>query len=421
MANQTLSVIPLIIDQHVEEAAFLWLQRNNAVDEPHYDLKDLVKLDDRVAAHLDGLAVAGDYGLSVCETALGDAGAGELFAVAVQVIERKDEKQLDKLFALAEALPEVRHGLISAFGWVSAHYLAGTGAKLLASTESFKQLVGVAACAMHRVDPAAVLTQLLSNPDPVLRSRAFHAAGELGRTDLIAACIYGLQDKDVASRFYAAWSAVLLGDRQKALKALQSFVHLPSDYQKSALQLLLKVLDLPDAQQLLKTIAQNPANKRVLIQSAGIVGDAQYLPWLIRQMGDDKFARVAGESFSLMTGLDLAYLDLERDAPENFESGPTENPEDEDVAMDQDENLPWPDAIKLNQWWLENNQYYQAGVRYFMGVGVAWSHCVQILGEGYQRQRVHAAQHLCLLKPGTQLFPTNAPGWRQRRWLVRMG
>ena len=396
MANQTLSVIPHIIDQHAEEAAFLWLQRNNAVNDPHYDLKDLIKLDDRVAAHLDGLAVAGDYGLSVCETALGDAGAGELFAVAVQVIERKDDKQLERLFALAEALPEVRYGLISAFGWVSAHFLAGTGAKLLASTEPFKQLVGIVTCAMHRVDPAAVLTQSLSNSDPALRSRAFRAAGELGRVDLLAACINGLQDKDVASRFWATWSAVLLGDRNKALKTLESFVHLPNDFQARALQLLLKILDLPEAQQLLKTIAQNPTNKRVSIQSVGIVGDAQYLPWLIRQMEDDKFARVAGESFSMMTGLDLAYLDLEHDAPENFESGLTGNPEDEDVAMDQDDNLPWPDAVKLDQWWSENNQHYQAGTCYFMSANITWNHRLQILEEGYQRQRAHAAQHLCV-------------------------
>jgi uncharacterized protein (TIGR02270 family) len=198
-------------------------------------------------------------------------------------------------------------------------------------------------------------------------------------------------------------------------------VHLPNGFQERALQLLLKALDLPEAQQLLKTIAQNPANQRVLIQGAGIVGDAQYLPWLIQQMEDDKFARLAGESFSIITGLDLAYLDLERNAPENFESGPTENPEDEDVAMDQDENLPWPDAVKLNQWWSENSQHYQAGVRYFMGANITWEHCLQILKDGCQRQRVHAAQHLCLLKPGTQLFPTIAPGWRQRRWLIGMG
>ena len=37
--------IPHIIDQHAEEAAFLWLLRSDAVSAPHYDLEDLVRLD----------------------------------------------------------------------------------------------------------------------------------------------------------------------------------------------------------------------------------------------------------------------------------------------------------------------------------------------------------------------------------------
>ena len=33
-----------IVSQHVEEAAFLWLLRSNAIRRPHYALKDLAKL-----------------------------------------------------------------------------------------------------------------------------------------------------------------------------------------------------------------------------------------------------------------------------------------------------------------------------------------------------------------------------------------
>jgi hypothetical protein len=41
-------VIPEIIFQHVEEAAFLWLLQSNATRAPHYAMKDLAKLDGRV-------------------------------------------------------------------------------------------------------------------------------------------------------------------------------------------------------------------------------------------------------------------------------------------------------------------------------------------------------------------------------------
>jgi hypothetical protein len=51
---------------------------------------------------------------------------------------------------------------------------------------------------------------------------------------------------------------------------------------------------------------------------------------------------------------------------------------------------------------------------------VTRAHCSDILKNGYQRQRSLAAHHLCLLEPGTPLFNTSAPAWRQQRELARL-
>ena len=51
-------VIPVVIEQHAEAAAFHWLLRDVAVCAPHYSLDDLVKLDNRLDAHLDELRIA---------------------------------------------------------------------------------------------------------------------------------------------------------------------------------------------------------------------------------------------------------------------------------------------------------------------------------------------------------------------------
>ena len=419
MLANLLEPIPHIIQQHAEEAAHLRHMRSILASAPHVKLRHLRRLDDRLAAHLDGLAVAGEYGSNVCEAALESPGVGEVFAATVRAIMEKDERRLDKLFALVGAVPKAQPGLISAFGWVSAPFLEGTVATLLASMEPFRRQTGITACVMHRVDPGAALTQSLTHSEPSLRARALRAAGELGRRDLLASCLDVLEDEDTGTRFCAAWSAVLLGNREKAVKVLESFVLLPNAYGERALRLLLKALDLPSAQQLLKTIAQDP-NKRLVIQGAGITGDPYYIPWLIKQMEDMKFTRVAGESFSFITGLDLAYLDLERKPPEGVEFGPNDNPEDDNVAMDEDDSLPWPDPVKIQGWWDANRSRFTNGVRYFMGERVTREHCIYVLKEGYQRQRIAAAEYLCLLEPGTQLFPTSAPAWRQQRWLTKM-
>jgi uncharacterized protein (TIGR02270 family) len=410
--------IPVVVQQHAEEAAHLRHVRSVLVAAPHVKLHHLRRLDDRIAAHLDGLAVAGEYGSKLCMAALETPGVGEVFAATVRAIEEKDAPWLDRLFALAEAVPESQRGLISAFGWVSSHDLQGTVRQLLSASVPLRRCVGLAACAMHRVDPGGPVEEALKSPDPALRARALRTLGELGRNDALAAVRSALDDADEECRFQAAWSAVILGDRGPALDMLMSVSRTAGPHRARALRLVLQALDLPRAHELLKLLARDARDIRVLIQGAGIAGDAQYVPWLIRQMDDLKLARLAGESFSFITGLDLAYLDLERRPPEGVEFGPTENPEDEDVAMDPDDSLPWPDPAKISAWWSANGSRFTSGVRWFMGETVNVENCQRVLREGYQRQRMAAALYLSLLQPGTILFPIRAPAWRQQRWLA---
>lgn len=157
-----------------------------------------------------------------------------------------------------------------------------------------------------------------------------------------------------------------------------------------------------------------------MIEGSGIAGDPVYVSWLINQMHDETTARRAGESFSLMTAADLVPLKLDRPQTEGFESGPNDDPDDANVEMDFDEGLPWPDPDKVEKWWAANAHRFHKGTRYFMGAPVTRAHCIDVLKNGYQRQRILAAHYLCLLDPGTPLFNTSAPAWRQQRRLVRM-
>jgi uncharacterized protein (TIGR02270 family) len=88
--------------------------------------------------------------------------------------------------------------------------------------------------------------------------------------------------------------------------------------------------------------------------------------------------------------------------------------------MDADEGLPWPDPEKIEKWWAANESRFQKGTRYFMGKPVTREHCIDVLKNGYQRQRILAAHYLCLLDPGTPLFNTSAPAWRQQKLLATM-
>ena len=68
-----------VVEQHTEDASFLWLLRDDAVHAPNYNLQDLADLDERVEANIDGLRVAGDVGWEYCERGLEQEEPGEVF------------------------------------------------------------------------------------------------------------------------------------------------------------------------------------------------------------------------------------------------------------------------------------------------------------------------------------------------------
>ena len=165
--------------------------------------------------------------------------------------------------------------------------------------------------------------------------------------------------------------------------------------------------------------ADDTAARRDLIFGTGLAGNPRYVSWLVGQMKDEKLARLAGEAFSLITGADLTALNLRYMRPD-LETGPNDNPQDDNVDMDVDGGLAWPDAAKVEKWWRGQSHLFQTGVRYFMGSALNPAVCQRVLRQGYQRQRILAALHLSLLNAGTPLFEWRAPARRQRRLLASM-
>ena len=96
-----------MIEQHAEEAAFLWMLRDAAVDAPHYSLADLAHLDDRVEAHIDGLRIAGEAGWEICKEALGREEAGEVFAAAVLAYESGDANRIQTVLSVGSGSLEL--------------------------------------------------------------------------------------------------------------------------------------------------------------------------------------------------------------------------------------------------------------------------------------------------------------------------
>ena len=323
-----------------------------AVGEPHYDLKDIAELDDKVEAHLDGLRIAGDEGWELCKEELSWEEAGEAFAAGVIAFESGDPERIEAVLEateLAEESRELARGLTAALGWIPYERAKRHIENLLQAESPYHRLVGIGASAVHRRTPgdpgppangipntlehsghparlAHALAVALGDEDLPLRARALQAAGELGQHDTMLLIVPNLKSDDPDCRFTAAWSAALLGEAGSALPVLRQITEANAPYAERAAAMALRLMQPEAARNWCLTLARRSELKRLAVIGAGVVGDPGGMPWLFEAMEVPELARVAGEAFSMITGIDLAYDDLETDEPEGFEAGPTEGP-----------------------------------------------------------------------------------------------
>jgi len=402
--------------EFTQEAASLWLLRSKAVCAPHYTLRDLLELDNRLEAQIDALRVAGEPGWEMCAEKPGHGKPESLFAPSILAFESRDEKRIAAILDAALKTPAVSEGIVSALGWMTCERAEPHIKTLLMSKSPIHQTIGIAASAFHRKDPGSYLENAFYSPDLTLKARSLRAVGELGgRGDQMmpGRLQEQLKTEDAACRFWAAWSAVLLGNTA-ALDYLKPFIpDARSPLQQEALQLVLRKVDLKDALIIHKQFAGKTDAQRMAIVSAGVIGDPALLPWLLNRMNIPALARLAGEAFTLITGVNISSQEMEGTWPAGFEAGPNDDPKDPNVALDPDENLPWPDAKKISAWWDKNKPKFNPGQRYLLGKPITQDHLQTVLQTGLQRQRAAAALELALLAPGRPLYNTCAPAWRQ--------
>ena len=121
----------------------------------------------------------------------------------------------------------------------------------------------------------------------------------------------------------------------------------------------------------------------------------------------------------MITGVDLAYRDLDVRPPADFQSGPNDDPEDENVALDEDDRLPWPDLAKVGDWWARNKARFSVGTAYFLGQPKASADWLEALSDAFQRQRRAAALELAIRQPNKAMFEVRARGRLQRQLIAR--
>jgi uncharacterized protein (TIGR02270 family) len=418
------STILNVVERHAEEAAIVWRRRDRAVGEPQFGLNDLARVDDQLEAHIDGLRIADEDASkqtwSVCERELRWQQPGEVFAAAIRAWESGKKQRIQRVTKAAAHCYDCSRALVSSLGWLGDERANPQIDRLLAGSNLFSRRIAIAACAVRGRDPGESLQIAVASRDKLLKARALRAIGELARQDLLPAARQGLRSRDARIRFSAAWSFARLENDESACRALQATVHSGGADQEPALQLAVRRLEPSAAGKWLNQLqlSQDASFIRQAVIGTGALGLPDAASWLLKMMAIPALARVAGEAFTMITGMNLVEARMEGPWPAGFTAGPTEDPADDNVALDPDENLPWPDASKIAAWWQMHRGDFLLGDRHLCGRPITEDWLEHVLRHGYQRQRAAAALELALLHPDQPLFNVRAPGHRQQKLLA---
>jgi uncharacterized protein (TIGR02270 family) len=403
-----------LFEEHAENAGFLWQLRDAATRDPAHDSASLRALDERVEAHVDGLRLAGDRGFAVCTAALDEAEGGEVFVAALLAVERADLRSLARILDRFGESPALAREIIAALGWASFEHVSRILPGLLdARCPPALHYLGIAAYAAHRRDPGPLLGYAIVSSDARLKARALRAAGELGRLDLLPELRAELGSADASTRFWAAWSAAIFGEPE-AGRVLWEITHQAGPYAARACATAMRRMEPAVAYTWLHALGGG-ATMRAALAGATALGDPAVMPWILECMRQPEAARAAGAAFASLVGVDLVAERLHDKPPKGAPRGPSDDAGDDDVAMDPEESLAFPEPARVAAYWGTKSRDFKRGTRYLLGRPMSVEWLERVLESGSQPARAAAAEELSIRQPRRPLHEVRAPAFRRGR------
>ncbi|SMF29703.1 conserved hypothetical protein [Alteromonadaceae bacterium Bs31] len=400
-----------ILEQHVEDASFLWVLRSHAVNQPHYNYAEISELERRIENNLDGIMTSLSRAWPICIDACAFEEGGEAFVLAVTAFRSLEMDKIKTAVDFGFLNDDTYKGLVSALAWLPGRFSHEWIKKFFSSKDLRHKTLALNACSLRSEDPGAYLNRILERDDCIaneaLYSRALRCIGEFKRQDL-APLLSARENCEEASEpcFWSLWSSILLGEKGLA-NSLEPFVLTENPCREKAISLAFRVLPLDVAKAWISKLAEDEQNMRLVIKATAALGDPQAVTWLIQLMRNPLHARLSAEAFCFITGIDIESRELVLDVPDItvFE---IDEEKMEDVSLDEDEHLPWPDTDRLAIIWEKYGSNMSPGQRYFMGKPVNVETCKTIVRNGTQRQRSAAAFELALLDSQMALINVKA-------------
>jgi len=398
-----------IYEQYFNEAAFLWVLRSVFLNQPHISKQDVITLEKRIQSQLEGLLSSVDISWSICKESVGLNQAGEIFTSLYVAMNSNNLNNVETVVESGLKSESGTKELASAMEWLPASVSNSWLKKLLKGKDLRHKYLGIKVCSFRRINPGEALLSVLKREDcqknNKLYASALKLAGELKRKDSLSLITNAVKNEDYEVCFWSNWSCILLG-LSKNVENLKPYVFNMGKFQEQAVDICFRVLPVTMAKQWISDLSKNTNQVRTAIRAIGILGDPYAVNWLINKMTDSHNAKLAGESFTLITGLDLTQNNLASKEPDNYPVIPDNDEEDHDVSLDSDENLPYPDIKNIDSSWNKIYKNFVVGKRYFMGSLITSELLNEFMENGSQRQRHYASLELALRETDKPLMNT---------------
>lgn len=400
-----------VVEEHLDEAAFLWTGWERALDSPLFDLAMVAAgPEPRLLAHLDALRVGGrPVARRLLEPALAGDDPGAAFAAAWVLAEDGDGPQVVEALAAAgdAGRPGVRRAL-EVTGWPGTDeaLLAAAGRDALPPPARAAALEALAA---RGGEVGPVLRAAFAVPDAALRAAALRAA-RLTRAPWVSSLVLAdLASPEGAVRDAALATGLVLGlrDAWSTCRRLAA-----AEAPTPLVQLLVALGGEAADQEPLLAAARRDRPSRAALYALGFTGRVAAADACLDALeaDDPAVARLAGEVFTAVAGLAIEppYLALQEPEPEEpvpFEADDLAA----DLAGSAEDDLPRPDPVAVRSWWGRTRPGLDPAGRLLGGQPRTAAAVAAALSGGPMRRRHALALELEIRSRGALRVPT-------RRW-----
>lgn len=412
---------PDIVEENLDEAAFLWGRWESELASLTRNLDEVwLWTEDRLNGAIDGVLVAGEPLFSrVIEGALSvkdlsfHTVAGHLLTVA------QDPESRPRLATL---LCEAQGANLDAtvrgieVSQLDGTFSTVTRALLKKSPRHCAALARIKSFQRARLGEELKLAyETDSVPEQVT---AMRAAGYLPEPDIKSWVHRGLEHADAAVRIAAVESGIR--QRQKSAWQAAREVAASKEPGSSGMLRLVAMFGKPADHPIVYDALADDGLARGALWALGHVGTREAVEHSLTAMQDPKRARLAGEAYACITGIDLAR---ERLTAREADDAPSLPPfEEDDLSADlvphREDLWPLPDPAACAAHWARVSGQFAANTRYLRGKPFELNGLMAAIDNGPMLRRGDYALELYVRTTGACDVETRAAGATQRRMIA---